>query len=151
MEKASNTRKNFKKIFIQFIKFGIVGAVNTFLSYGITNLGYYAFHFHEQICNLIAFIITVFISYILNSKFVFNENNQYRNFIKSLLKVYVAYSITGLFLTGILLYIEESIFEIPHYIASLVNLLITIPVNFVLNKFWAYKNSNKQEGDKDER
>jgi len=60
-------------------------------------------------------------------------------FLKALFKVYVSYSITGLFLMGILLYVEESIFGIPHYIATLANLIVTIPINFILNKFWAYK------------
>lgn len=131
--------KKLKDLIIQFIKFGMVGAINTVLSYGITNIGYYVLSLHEQICNIIAFLITVFISFLLNSKFVFNKGSEKISFWKSLLKVYASYSITGLFLTAILLYVEENIFGIPHYIATLMNLVITIPVNFILNKFWAYK------------
>ena len=129
----------FKNLIIQFIKFGMVGAINTVLSYLITNGCYYAIHLHEQISNLIAFIITVAISFILNGKYVFNKNNENRSFWKSLLKVYASYSITGLFLASVFLYVEEQILGIPHYIATLMNLIITIPINFILNKFWAYK------------
>lgn len=129
----------FKTLIIQFIKFGMVGAVNTILSYFITNMCYYILHIHAQISNILAFLITVFISFILNGKFVFNKENKKSNFIKSLLKVYISYSITGLFLTAILLYFEESILGIPHYIATLINLIFTIPINFILNKFWAYR------------
>ena len=129
----------FKNILIQFIKFGIVGAINTVLSYAITNLCFYVLHWHAQVSNLIAFIITVFISFILNGKFVFNEGKQKQSIWKALLKVYASYSITGLFLTGILLYVEEQILGIPHYIATLMNLVVTIPINFILNKFWAFK------------
>lgn len=128
-----------KNILIQFIKFGLVGAINTVLSYAITNLCFYVLHWHAQVSNLIAFIITVFISFILNGKFVFNEGKQKQSIWKSLLKVYASYSITGLFLTGILLYVEEQILGIPHYIATLMNLVVTIPINFILNKFWAFK------------
>lgn len=135
-------KEKFKKIIIQFIKFGMVGAINTILSYGITNGCYYLLHWHEQICNAIAFVITVYISFVLNGKFVFNENGEKRNYLKALLKVYASYSITGLFLTAALLYVEEQIFGIPHYIATLMNLVVTIPINFILNKFWAYKNKN---------
>lgn len=131
--------KKLKDLVIQFVKFGMVGAINTVLSYGITNIGYYVLNLHEQICNIVAFMITVFISFLLNSKFVFNKGNEKINFWKSLLKVYASYSITGLFLTAILLYVEENIFGIPHYIATLMNLVVTIPINFILNKFWAYK------------
>lgn len=124
----------------QFFKFGIVGAINTILSYAITNLCFYILGWHEQISNLIAFIITVFISFILNGKFVFNNGQKEEQpFLKRLLKVYASYSITGLFLTALLLYIEENIFGVPHYIATLINLVFTIPINFLLNKLWAFK------------
>lgn len=135
----------FKELFKQFIKFGIVGAINTVLSYIITNTCFYILNLHAQIANIIAFIVTVFISFILNRKFVFNENKEQHSFWKSLLKVYVSYSITGLFLTAILLYIEEQTFGIPHYIATLMNLIVTIPLNFILNKFWAFNQKNKED------
>ena len=128
-----------KELFIQFFKFGIVGAINTILSYVITNGCYYLLSLNEQFSNIIAFVITVFISFMLNGKFVFNNKQNERSFWKSLFKVFWAYSITGLFLTAILLYVEERIFGIPHYIATLMNLVITVPTNFILNKFWAYK------------
>ena len=128
-----------KETIVQFIKFGIVGGINTVLSYGITNGCYYLLHLNEQICNAIAFVTTTFISFMLNSNFVFKEDKEKRSFWKSLLKVYASYSITGLFLTAILLYVEEQLIGIPHYIATLMNLVITIPLNFILNKFWAYK------------
>ena len=139
-------KENLKKAIIQFIKFGTVGAINTVLSYAITNGAYYLLHLHEQISNIIAFVITVFISFMLNGRFVFPENKEERNFWKSLLKVYASYSITGVFLTAILLYIEEELLGIPHYIATLMNLVVTIPLNFILNKFWAYKEKGKSEG-----
>lgn len=137
-------KEKLKETIVQFIKFGTVGAINTVLSYAITNGAYYLLHLHEQISNIIAFVITVFISFMLNGKFVFTENKEERNFWKSLLKVYASYSVTGGFLTAILLYIEEELLGIPHYIATLMNLVVTIPVNFILNKFWAYK--EKKEG-----
>lgn len=135
-------KEKIRNLLIQFIKFGIVGGINTILSYLITNGCYYLLNLHEQISNLIAFLITVYISFTLNSKFVFNENEENRNYWKSLLKVYASYSITGLFLTAILLYIEEELIGIPHYIATLMNLIVTVPINFILNKFWAYKDKN---------
>ncbi len=128
-----------KETIIQFIKFGIIGAINTGLSYGITNGGYYLLHLHEQVSNVLAFVITVFISFLLNGNFVFKENQEKRSFWKSLLRVYAAYSITGLFLMAVLLFVEEQLLGIPHYIATLMNLVVTVPLNFLLNKFWAYK------------
>lgn len=75
----------------------------------------------------------------LNGRFVFKDGNEKQPFFKGLVKVYISYSVTGLFLMAILLYIEEDIFGVPHYIATLMNMVVTVPINFILNKFWAYK------------
>lgn len=127
---------------VQFLKFGIVGAINTVLSYGINNGCYYAFHMHEQVSNFIAFVITVFVSFVLNSRFVFQENGdtEKQPWYKALAKVYASYALTELVIMGILLYVQERLFGIPHFIATFVNLCVTVPLNFLLNKFWAYKN-----------
>ena len=78
-----------KDTIIQFMKFGIVGAINTVLSYAITNTGYYLLNMHEQVCNIVAFFITVFISFLLNGRFVFNNKDKKTNFWKALMKVYL--------------------------------------------------------------
>lgn len=130
-----------KTALIQFIKFGIVGGINTVLSYLITNVCYYGLHLHEQICNLISFVITVFISYLLNSRFVFQKKEEDRQpWYKALAKVYASYALTELLIMGILLYFQERRLGIPHYIATFINLCVTVPLNFILNKFWAYRN-----------
>ena len=135
-----NSKEDLIKLVKQFLKFGIVGGVNTVLSYIITNVSFYLLGWHEQVSNFIAFFITVFISFLLNRKFVFRpEDKKEQSWIKQLLKVFASYSITGLFLTAILLYLEETFLGIPHYLATLMNLIITVPLNFILNKLWAFK------------
>ncbi|HBA50265.1 MAG TPA: GtrA family protein [Lachnospiraceae bacterium] len=125
---------------VQFLKFGMVGAINTVLSYLITNGCYYVFRLHEQISNLISFLITVLISYLLNSRFVFRQQEGNRQpWYRALAKVYASYALTELVLMGILLFIQERLLGIPHFIATFLNLCITVPLNFVLNKFWAYR------------
>lgn len=130
--------KNWSAL-IQFIKFGMVGACNTVLGYAITNVGYYVFDLHEQICNLISFVLTVLISYLLNSRFVFRGAEEAQPWYKALAKVYASYALTELVLMGVLLFVEERLFGVPHFIATFVNLCVTVPFNFVLNKFWAYR------------
>ena len=131
----------------ELIKFGMVGVVNTGLSYLITNGGYYIFHFHEQICNLASFVITVFVSYLLNSRFVFRKDGKAQPWYKALAKVYASYALTELVLMGILLFIEERLLAIPHFIATFINLCVTVPLNFVLNKFWAYRKKGRAQGE----
>ena len=72
-------KEKIKKLIVQFIKFGTVGAINTVLSYSITNGAYYLLHLDAQVSNIIAFVITVYISFVLNGKFVFKENKKERN------------------------------------------------------------------------
>ncbi|MBQ8188947.1 MAG: GtrA family protein [Lachnospiraceae bacterium] len=127
------------KALIQFIKFGIIGAFNTILTYVIVNVMFYVWGIDEQIGNIVAFIITVFISYLANSRFVFHDTAKEQSFIAGLIKVYISYSVTGLFLTALLLYIESDLLHIPLYISTFANIFITVPINFILNKFWAYK------------
>lgn len=134
-------RRNLPAL-IQFIRFGMVGAVNTVLSYLITNGCYYLLQLHEQLSNLISFLITVLISYLLNSRFVFREQEGDKQpWYRALAKVYASYAFTELILMGLLLFVQERLLGIPHYIATLVNLCVTVPLNFVLNKFWAYRKS----------
>lgn len=124
---------------VQFVKFGIVGGFNTIFTYVIVNVMFYVWGIHEQIGNITAFIITVFISYMANSRFVFRESAKEQSFLAGLVKVYISYSITGIFLTAILLYVENDILHIPLYIGTFANIFITVPINFILNKFWAYR------------
>ena len=91
-------------------------------------------------CNLLSFLITVLISYLLNSRFVFRQQEEGRQpWYKALAKVYASYALTELVLMGILLFVQERLLGIPHYIATFLNLCITVPLNFLLNKFWAYR------------
>lgn len=142
-------KKSTKKTIEQFIKFGIVGVINTFTSYAVVNFCYYFLNLHLQLANIIAFIISVFVSFTLNSKFVFkNKPKTSKEFFHTLFKTYLSYASTGLILTAILIEIECNKLGIPLYIASLMNLVVTVPINFLLNKFWAFrKKKNLSDSD----
>lgn len=120
---------------IRFIKFCLVGVSNTAISLGI----YYIFIFINQdlyiIGNAVGFIISVLNSYILNSKFVFKKTSEKS---KTLIKTYIAYG-TNLVIGTILLYLFVDIIKISEIIAPLINLCITIPLNYILNKKWVMK------------
>jgi len=59
--------------------------------------------------------------------------------IPALAKTYLSYAFSGLFLSSLLLYVWVDLCKISEFIAPLINLLVTVPLNFVLNKFWALK------------
>jgi len=118
---------------VQFIKFGIVGLSNTTISLGI----YYIFIFISKdfylIGNIVGFIVSVFNSYYWNSKYVFKKTTN-----QSFIKTTISYGST--FVLGvILLLLMVEVLGISEIVAPLFNLLITVPVNFLLNKFWAFR------------
>lgn len=131
----------------QFIKFGMVGALNTVLNYIITETGYFFLRsplrdetLALQISQTAAFVITVFISFLINNTMVFTKKEgETRNPWLTLLKTYVAYSVTGIFLNNLLVYIEMNIIHVSALIAPIINLIVDVPINFFLNKLWAYK------------
>jgi putative flippase GtrA len=142
--------KNINSILLfQFIKFGIVGLSNTAISYIIYSILVYV-GLHYIIASVIAFVISVLNSFFWNNKYVFKkEDNQKRNIIHSLIKTYMSYAFTGLILQNLLLFVFISILHISKYLAPLFGLIITIPLNFVLNKLWAFQTekNNKNEFD----
>lgn len=130
---------------IQFVKFGIVGISNTLISYVlniIVLLGLSSFNVAWDYVagNLVAFFLSVLWSFYWNNKYVFTlEEGKRRSIGKALLKTYISYSVTGIVLTNVLSYVWIDVLGISKYIAPLINLIVSVPLNFIINKFWAFK------------
>lgn len=145
------TNENYES-FLQFIKFGIVGLSNTVISYTIYVASLFAIKKLQVFPNtdyllssIIGFILSVLWSFYWNNKLVFKVNEgQKRSVWKALLKTYVSYSFTGLFLNNILLVLWVQICNISELIAPIINLIVTVPLNFLLNKLWAFKQDDNK-------
>lgn len=129
-------KDNWREVLIQFIKFGAIGASNTLVSTVI----YYLFIWINTdlyfIGNVVGWIVSVFNSFFWNNRFVF-QNSQFK-WWKKLIRTYLAYG--GSFLLGNLtLILQVRILHVSPWLAPWINMVITIPLNFVLNKFWAFK------------
>jgi len=121
---------------VQFMKFGIVGVLNTVIGLGV----YYIFIYIDTSLyiagNTAGFIAGVLNSYYWNNKYVFTKSED--GHLKPLMRTFAAYG--GTFLLGTaLLFIMVQYLKISEWIAPLINLAVTIPLNFLLNKFWAFK------------
>ena len=128
-----------KDTVIQFIKFGIVGITNTVINYTIYVILVY-FDMSYIFASICAFIISVINAFIWNNVFVFKkQEGEKRNLWKALVKTFLSYAGTSLVLHNILLAFFVEILRISKYIAPLISLVITIPLNFLLNKFWSFK------------
>lgn len=152
-----------KDIFSQFIRFGLVGISNTIVSYVIYAL---TFRLTDNyfLANILSWLISVLNAYLWQNIFVFREDTgaQKRIWWKVLLKTYLAYAFTGLFLNNILLWLWVDVIDVSRfctgviaflaahgmemsgrefagYAGPVLNMVFVIPINFVMNKFWAYR------------
>ena len=141
---------------IQFVKFGIVGVLNNAVYLLVFYVAIY-FRFHYQIANLLGFIISVLNAYYWSKRFVFNETknlqlknntattntsiadyNEQKTSYKQIVRVYTSYGSTTL-LSALILFLLVEQLKINTYVAPLITLVITVPLNFILNKFWVFK------------
>ena len=136
-------KNNLVKTFWQFIKFGMVGASNTLISLVIYYIGLYL-NVHYVLSNVLGFIAGTLNAYYWNNKYVFKkEEGEERSTAKSVTKVFISYGIS-LGLSTVLLVLCVDVLHISERIAPLLNLCVTIPLNFVMNKFWAFRAEGKK-------
>ena len=106
---------------------------NTFLSlaiyYGLVYIGVY-----YMIANFIAFVLTVANAYFWNSRYVFKADRA----PAAIVKTYAMYGSTFL-LGSLLLFVMVDVLGVSKWFAPLLNLCVTVPLNFVLSKFWVFR------------
>ncbi len=134
--------EDFWHICAQFIGFSVVGVVNFLVNY-VTYAFFLYLHCSYHVANIAAFVVSVFNSFYWNNKFVFKQGEDgQRSWWRTLIKTYISYAFSGLFLTEILLYVEIRILGLPALAGPAINLFITTPINFIINKFWAYRGND---------
>jgi len=147
----------------QIIKFLVVGVSNTIVSEGVYAILIF-FKMHYLTASVLGFSISVLNAYYWSNKYVFKEQEgeEKRVWWKVLAKTYIAY-LWGYLVSAVLLVFWIDILHIGRWmepvanwfagvglerfdaqflgnlLAAGLNLLITVPMNFVLNKYWAYR------------
>lgn len=125
--------------FMQFVKFGIVGVSNTLSSY-ISYLVFIGLGCHYILASVLSFVVSVTNSFYWNNKYVFKEGaGKSRPLLKTYARTFLAYASTGLILANILLVLWVDVVGINEVVAPLINLIVTIPLNFMINKYWAFE------------
>ncbi len=138
-----------EQAFLQFCKFAIVGVSNTLISMGLNFCVLFIcnknglLQKHDikiYVANCVAFFLSVLWSFFWNNRYVFKEEEgaPKRVWWKTLLKSYVAYAFTGLGVSNLISWLCVTVLGINEYLAVIINLVIAVPVNFIINKFWAY-------------
>ena len=127
-----------KKI-VQFFVFCIVGVGNTIISYSV----YYIFlllKWNYIAGNITGFVVSVTNAFYWNNKYIFKKKEgRRRSLFKAYIKTFMVYGVSGLFLSNILLIFWVEVLGVPEAWGPVLNLLVTVPTNFFLNKLWAFK------------
>ena len=134
-------KDNLTTTFKQFLKFGLVGLSNTFVSMAV----YYLFLWIDpklyMAGSILGTILSIANAFFWNDRFVFKGNaKDFKSTMIRLGKTYISYGGTSL-LSNALLWLEVNCFNISKVIAPAVNLIITIPLNFIINKIWTFANN----------
>lgn len=135
MERVMLRETKGSGLFEQFVKFGVVGIINVLVTYGV----YYVLVFlglNYLIANTVGYMAGILNSYYWNNKYVFKNN--IHSSTKKLTKVFASYLVTYV-INIVLLYFLVQQIGISEVTAPVIVILVTIPINFLLNKFWAFK------------
>lgn len=128
---------------VQFVKFGLVGVSNTLVAWAC----YYLFLWIDPnlylLGSVVGGVVSIANAFFWNDRFVFcSEENDWNSKLKRLGKTYVSYGGTSL-LSTVLLWAEVRCFGVNKVIAPVVNLLITTPMNFCINKLWTFRKGER--------
>lgn len=134
-----NNAQERKTLILQFLKFGLVGVSNTLVSWAC----YYLFLWIDEnlyiVGSVIGTVVSIANAFFWNDRFVFKGGrNDWKSKLKRLGKTYVSYGFTSI-LSTVLLWAEVQFFGIGKGIAPVINLLITVPLNFLINKCWTFR------------
>lgn len=135
------------KLLIQFVKFGLVGVSNTLLSlvvsYGVMGLLYivadvsFDTMWSANLGTTLGYIVGVCNSFFWNSKYVFKDGKE-TDKKKAFAKTFICYGITFLLSLGIV-NLCNNVLMVPAWLTPPLRLIVTIPLNFVANKIWTFK------------
>lgn len=122
----------------QFIKFGIVGCSNTLINLAVYYLCLYL-GINYIIAYTLGFLVSVCNAFYWNNKYVF-KNKQEKSLVRAFIKVFASYGFSFV-LSLVMMSLMVEILNISFVIAPVLKLVVTIPINFLLNKVWAFKDT----------
>lgn len=118
------------------MKFGIVGVSNTMISLGC----YYLLVWlgvNYLLANAAGFVLSVMNSYFWNSRYVFTDKTE-KSRVRAFVKVFLSYGISFC-LSSVLMFLFVQVLSVSPYVAPVLRLIFTIPLNYMMNKCWAFK------------
>ena len=132
-----NLSEEKEKLLLQIFKFIIVGGTAFVIDYVTLIICKEVFHLPTLLSAAIAFTISTIVNYILSVKWVFDVSDKHsnkRNFI-----VFIIFSLMGLGLTELIMWIGEDLLHISYLIVKIIATAIVMIFNFVTRKIFLEK------------
>lgn len=135
--------------YMQFFRFCLVGLTNSAVSYGVnvltlTALSRWRLDYDYVIANIMAFLLSVLWAFYWNSRFVFATNRENAGTrVRILFKTYLSYAFTDIVLNNVLATVWIFGLGVSKYVSPVLNLAITVPLNFLFNKYFAHRTKRR--------
>ncbi len=126
-----------RKLLLQIFKFLFVGGLAFLIDYISLIICKEVFNLSTLLASAIAFTISVIVNYILSVTWVFEVDetkSKKQNFI-----IFIIFSIIGLILTEIIMYVGSDVLKISYLIVKIVATAIVMVFNFVTRKIFLEK------------
>lgn len=123
-----------ENLFVQIFKFVIVGGTATIIDWIIYYLLYNFLHIPPLIANILSFSVSVIYNYIASVKWVFDVNQEKSK--KRMFIEFMIFSILGLLLSELLLWILIDLLSINAMISKIVATAIVMVFNFITRKIF---------------
>ena len=121
-----------KDLFNKIIRFSIVGGIATLIDFIFLYIFKEFLNMDVIIANTLSFIISVTYNYIASIVWIFDINKEKNKKIQFIL--FILFSIFGLVLNNIILYILTDIFNMYYLISKVVATFIVMIFNFITRK-----------------
>ena len=134
------------KFFERFIKFSLVGLINTGVYFAVYYLLLYL-KVHHLAANIVAYFAGSINGYLLSKFWVFRDAGA--TVKQSLVKFYVVYGSSLLLSTGLVALFVDGL-GISEKIAPIITICFTTPYNYFLQRLWAFREKKNEDEAKAE-
>lgn len=121
-----------KKLFVQFVKFGIVGVIAFFIDYGLFLLLDYVFGVNYLIASATSFIVSTIFNFVASMRYVFagkRGQSRTQQFV-----IFFVLSIVGLGLNQLILWLCVAFLGWYAWVGKLVATAVVMVFNFITRK-----------------
>lgn len=131
----------------KMLRFCVVGAVNTAVDFAVYALviRLVPWKYNHLLGQALGFAAGTLNAYFMNGGWVFRDKGGERKKGKKvLLRTFAGYAVTFLLSEGLLMLWVDGL-GMNKYLAKLINLCVTVPLNYVINRLWTFREEKTGE------